>query len=299
MPHVFILSSPRSGSTLTRLTLDKISGLVTLPETHFWVFKNFYNTYSLTKDIEFLADKWVNFYSIKKYPVNHNNLKNDIINNAKSWKDILNITSQHYLLTKFHNNIPENIIVCEKSPPHIFYKAQIQYDYPDAKFIFLIRDPRDVVASLKTCSWSTSNPLINALVWRNGVRNMHTTHNAMIVKYENLVNNPDTTLADICSFIGITYTGEINYAVTEDVVEANNPTSKNALKPISNKFISTYKTKLSSPDREQEIIEKICSKEMIQLGYTIEKYKRNDLHLWLRIFYYRIGWLIAKFTKKK
>lgn len=297
MPDVFILSSPRSGSTVTRLTLGKLENLVTLPETHFWVFKNRYKSYSLAKDIAFIADKWIHFYSIKKYPVNHLELKQDIISNAKKWNDLLEITAKHYLAFKYNKNVPDNLIICEKSPPHIFHIRQILKEYPQAKYIFLIRDPRDVVASLKNCSWSTSNPLINALVWKNGIKRMWTGDNAIIIKYEDLVTNPAAVLKNICQFLNITFDDKIIIKETTDIVEMNNPTSVNSLKPISDKFITSYKNKLSAPDREQEIIEKICIKEMLKYNYTIEKYKKTDFNLLLKIMYYRLGLLLSKISK--
>lgn len=294
MISVFILSSPRSGSTVTRLLLDKLPNMVALPETHFWVFKKQFGHKHIQNDISFLANQWVSFYTIKKYPVDHKSLEEQIIAKAKSWKDILNITVEFYLDYKFKGSPPKDVLICEKSPPHIFHTNSILKEYPSAKFIYLIRDPRDVVASLKTCSWSTSNPLINAQVWLNGIKQIRKSENVLVTRYEDFVSNPEMVMRNICDFLKVDFDREILTRATNDEVETKNPTSRNALKPISGEFINSYTSKLSAPDREQEIVERICRREMIKYGYSLHKYKKMHYRLFMRIVYYKIGKLVSK-----
>ncbi|MFI5203097.1 MAG: sulfotransferase family protein [Flavobacteriales bacterium] len=276
MIKVFILSSPRSGSTLLRLTLDKINGLTTLPETHFWVFKKANNNLnpSTEADRTMLADRWVSFYTIKKYPGNHEELKARIIHEARSWKDMLDFTVT-WLLTLKAGKITDGNMVAEKSPPHIFYQDEIKKMYPDAKFIYIVRDPRDVVASLKTCNWSTSNVLINSRVWRNSIRKMRKGTDTLLVKYEELVTQPQAQLERICVFLGTTFNPEAISKSTSDDVESGSRSSKNALKPMNTGFIESFREKLSYVDKEREIIEHVCRKEMDMLGYKTYSFKKN------------------------
>lgn len=297
MPQVFILSSPRSGSTVTRLTLDKLPGLVALPETHFWIFKKLHGNRSITTDLNGIVKDWIEFYTVKKIPVDHQQLTDDLLKHTRTWNDILEITIEHYLRTKGITGSVNGHIVCEKSPPHIFHTKEILNDYPDSKFIFLIRDPRDVIASLKTCSWSTTNPVVNSLVWRNGTDQMWEGKNAIVIRYEDLVSKPDEVLKKVCSFLNIVYDDKILHSSTVDQVEQKNHTSANALKPISGDFIGGYRNKLSGPDRERDIVEFICAKKMDQYGYERNKNLKRKGSLRLRVLYHKFGIFIAKLTR--
>ena len=85
MIYAFILSAPRSGSTLLRLTLNKMPGVIALPETNFFAF---IDQHKIKKEFSSASEKnnsikkWVRHHSIKKWNVNQLNLKN-------TWKDVL------------------------------------------------------------------------------------------------------------------------------------------------------------------------------------------------------------------
>ena len=295
MIDLFILSSPRSGSTITRLTLNKLEGLVTLPETHFWVFKEKFQKLSFSKDKARIIHEWLEFYSIKKFPIDSEILRQRLTKEVNDWKEMLEVTIDEYLKVKYPESKKSDLIICEKSPPHVFHLHQIKKDFTQAKFIFIVRDPRDVVASLKTCNWSTSNPLINSLVWRKGIRLVEKSNLPVIViKYEDFVNNPNSILNNICKLLNISFEAEKLLSATTDDVEQNNYTSANALKPISTEYVGSYEKKLSRPDREQELIEYVCRKEMKKYGYNSQFYRRFNFRLMLIYIYHRFGLFIRR-----
>jgi hypothetical protein len=92
--------------------------------------------------------------------------------------------------------------------------------FPDAKFIHLIRDPRDTFAALKAGIegryrhfGDDANTIIHSLLERCHLgmemadlnQQRFGTGSYKIVRFEDLVTSPDTSLRDMCEFLGISY----------------------------------------------------------------------------------------------
>ena len=72
----------------------------------------------------------------------------------------------------------------------------------------IVRDPRDVVASLKRMPFGSPEALANALTWVAHVaaaRRVEHRDNYLLVKYEQLVREPEAELRHIFAFIGERY----------------------------------------------------------------------------------------------
>ena len=265
--NAFILSSPRSGSTLLRLSLGKLENVVALPETHFY---NYFEGKSIEfgnkPEVKKAAVKWVDYYTIKRWPIDHNALVERIAENAESLRDIIEFTAAAYV-REVSKKDPQKTFVIEKSPPHIFYIEQIRKMFPDSKMIFLVRDPRDVVASLKGCDWSTSNVLVNARVWRNGVERFG--RHGHIVRYEKLVHDASQEMSALCAYLQIEFDVAVLDQKTSDQIEEKTKSSSNSLKPITTAFVGSYTSRLSKPERELEIVQWVCRNQMLSLGYEL------------------------------
>ena len=136
-----------------------------------------------------------------------------------------------------------------------------------------MRDPRDLVASLKYSPWSTSNVLTNALVWRAGVRQMKKYKSIGIVcQYEDLVNNPHWETNKIFSYLGVKKgMDDLTAKVNQSEEKLSTWTKEHLTKvnsPINNGSIGKFKVRLSTNDFEREIVEYICNKEMKEFGYV-------------------------------
>jgi hypothetical protein len=115
----------------------------------------------------------------------------------------------------------------EKTPRHIYQLDAIMKRFPQAKVLFMVRDPRAVVASYENWKFQgrpTANvpekveaereralksyhPLIIALMWRSGVRTFQSAQSRYgegrirRVRYEDLVSAPADTLRGVCGFL--------------------------------------------------------------------------------------------------
>jgi hypothetical protein len=267
----FILSSPRSGSTLLRLTLGKFPGIISLPETHFYTFlnQNRGNHFGNETTRKALVQKWMNYHTIRRMELPAEKLSQRFIKDGRSWQDLFEFTVEEYLA--FRNiPLPENYLIVEKTPAHIFYKADILQHYPDATLIYLVRDPRDVVASLKHCNWSTSNVFTNAKVWKNAARSFEKGPRRYTIHYETLVTDPEKSLADLADFLKMDFEKETIFQDLEGVPPPKMASTKQSFQPITKKNIGYYKDLLSGIDRDRDVIEAVCGAEMEKLGYKVE-----------------------------
>jgi hypothetical protein len=80
--------------------------------------------------------------------------------------------------------------------------------WPDARFIHLIRDGRDVARSIVGMGWA-GNILRGAEYWLRSeemwdqLRELIPSERYVEVWYEELIRNPETTLERICTFLGV------------------------------------------------------------------------------------------------
>jgi hypothetical protein len=119
-------------------------------------------------------------------------------------------------LGKFYRNVANAIVVeqevkhyLEKNTWNILCFDRILDLVPEAKFVHIYRDPRDVVASMAKQPWAPSDPELCA-VWVSDImsqwwriRASVPAESFMEVKFETLVEHPKETLEGICDFWGI------------------------------------------------------------------------------------------------
>lgn len=99
----------------------------------------------------------------------------------------------------------------EKTPAHVFHVDLIHEVFPDAQFVHMIRNGRDVVRSLQNMSWAPRRIRWSVRRWADSVR-AGRAHGARLppglyteVRYEDLVAQPEGTLRRLCDFLGEPY----------------------------------------------------------------------------------------------
>jgi len=206
---IFVVGVPRSGTTLLAAMLGGHSRLACGPETHFfsastpeglqaavadpdWPRKAVALLCSLTL---FGGRKAVDDYGFSRAELEHY-----LAAREPSVRAMLEaLTAQHAArLGK-----PRWV---EKTPPHLQCLDEIRRHFPGAPIIRIIRDPRDVVASLCGMPWTSTSALANAYLvaerddasWRF----FASDSNAVSIRYEHLVADPVAALAPVCTLIG-------------------------------------------------------------------------------------------------
>jgi len=139
---------------------------------------------------------------------------------------------------------------------------------PDAKFVYLYRDPRDVVCSQKRRLLQSDSVTRAAKLWRNGqvgcirARESLGDGRCFSVSYESLVSDTTLELERLCEFLGVSYQeSKREVHVMAGKVQA----WENLDRPVMKYNTEKYAKGLSV--RQIAEVERLCSAQMEYLGY--------------------------------
>ena len=156
--------------------------------------------------------------------------------------------------------------------------------YPDAKFVYLVRDPRDMGLSWKKTPAMPGGVEKSSEIWfreqRENLRLYNTLYHynkVIVVTYEDLVSDAQTTLKRICDFTDLDYDDRMTEFYKESLVSKSSQRInawQNTSRPVMTKNFGKYKTGLS--DLEIRYIEAVCHREMEILGYDLDMGAPSD-----------------------
>lgn len=130
------------------------------------------------------------------------------------------------LLEPMVGGLVEGELFLEKTPSHAVFLDEIHELLPDARFVHVLRDARDVVASLLAAhrswgsAWAPGDPRLAAEMWvqhvqaaRKGLAGLG-RDKALEIRYEELEADTFAVLADVSRFLGLEWaTGALRAAV--------------------------------------------------------------------------------------
>lgn len=122
------------------------------------------------------------------------------------------LTYTHFLPPK--DKTPVTVII-DKQIKYIYHLRRVMQLMPDAKFVVLVRDYRDVIAAWQRRKLGQSQTTaFLAKVWQIAYSQVlpfltRQDPRFMLVRYEDLVRQPQETLIRICSFVGKTFCPEM------------------------------------------------------------------------------------------
>lgn len=100
-------------------------------------------------------------------------------------------------------------IVCEKTPRHVRQIDRIKTIFPQSNIVILVRNGLDVIASLKERRGDFDAAMHRWLNDNKAMLDAKKRYPLHIVKYENLVTNPEYELRGISRFCGLQYEEEM------------------------------------------------------------------------------------------
>jgi hypothetical protein len=144
----------------------------------------------------------------------------------------------HKLLEPFMRHLAAGDLFLEKTPSHALYLPEIVELLPQARIIHIVRDPKDVVASLLAASrswgssWAPSSSKEAARVWNRHVRAVREAaatlpaSQFLEVKYEDLLADTAGHVAQCSTFLGLNWSREaIEKAIAENAADKAKGTS--------------------------------------------------------------------------
>ena len=284
---IFIVGTPRSGTTLTARILDKHPHIMMPGENHF--FEDIYarrdelgdpsDSKSKANIIERICTIYGRYNQLSDQQridklIADDALISRLAADSRSYKDILDGFMQIQLekqrgKQRWGNNTPKDL----------FHIKEILSFYPEAKILMCTRDVRDFLLSYKN-RWTVTSeahkerlkrlyhPILTSMLWKASMKRIPLlersipTGNFMIVHYEELVTNTETVVKEICRVIGENYTPQMLEICT------NNSSGPVAQDGIFSSSIGKWRSKLAPEDAL--IAQWINRKELSFLGYKRE-----------------------------
>ena len=280
----FIIGTQRGGTTLLRLMVSHHKALAVPPESHFLIpiIKKFGKQPKLNKTEQRAVLEMIlhqgRFDTWNTSPL-------QLQKQFAQFKDEMGLAD--LINQVFHQEI-ESIGKKrwgDKTPEYLAIFEQLAVVFPTAQFVFLIRDGRDVVKSLENRGWQGWSVYQRSKYWANAMRKINqfrSSHvaNALLVKYESLVLNPEKELHRICSFLEepfdkgmLEYYREADQHIT--TTEKNNQihTKLNRLPQASD----LEKWKTTESKSKIFYTEAIMHRELREMGYSLSFFKPGNL----------------------
>jgi acyl transferase domain-containing protein/acyl-CoA synthetase (AMP-forming)/AMP-acid ligase II/pimeloyl-ACP methyl ester carboxylesterase/acyl carrier protein len=211
-PVVFILSSPRSGSTLLRVMLAGHPQLYSPPELHLLPFDDMAQRQQ-ELGVSYLGE------GLQKALME---LKG--IDAAESQKLIENFVKENLAIQDVYALLQELVgekILVDKSPTYANDKDTLDRGellWENAKYIHLVRHPYAVIESFtrmrmdKLVGAGDNNPYqVAESIWTNSNQNTFDffanldPNKHHLVRYEDLVSNPQQTMEGVCEFLNLPF----------------------------------------------------------------------------------------------
>ena len=271
----FIIGAGRSGTTLLRTMLNNHSEINIPPETF-----GFRNAFLKFKCFQFFSWDFITDAVLKNYdsgnefflweldlsPAYEKGKK--LENTERTFANLIHLIFQTYLDAKD----PNAKIWGDKTPLNTYYLDWILKTFPNAKFINMVRDGRDVVSSLVKAN--LTNVINGCIRWNLAIEKTtnlkHTVapQQFLDIQYEDLVESPENIIKNICHFLNISFQEKllINNDKTSNMKDVKfYEHFKNLSNPINKKSIGKWKTNLSK--YEQSLVKERLAKNLKLLGY--------------------------------
>jgi hypothetical protein len=295
---LFIVGLSRSGTTLLRDLLNRHPQIrIPFAESHFIPF--LIHKYKNPPDIARSKDLKNFFYDFthttfywrlqeKKLSLDFEYFKKHA--DISSWDKIFEFIFK-YFLSGYKDT--ESFIWGDKTPRYLNHMYLLKEIFKEAKFIHIIRDPRDRCLSV-TRRWGFSI-LRAAEIWRNQILSANKASRLLgqdyiEIKYESLIEEPEMVLKRLCYFIGCQYYPEMKMLEKPIDTLSDHKQHDNLSIAIDKNNKDKFKTFLSMDVIKR--IEEIVLPAAKQCGYKIEyaeKYSpMNPIILKTHVFFDKI-----------
>lgn len=202
---ILIGNAPSSGSTLLADLIDSAPFAACGPELEFFCnralydFKEFRKNPKQKSNIATLRATGIypRMDHLHAYGHNESSFYSEI-GSSESLQDFTNKFTKHFLS---HRSKPVNGFVFEKTPQNSNAIDLFLNAHPNNHFVYVVRHPLYVIDSLLRRGWGTYTSAASWLVNVSLFWTLRKHPNIRVIKYEELVENPYKTVADLVNGI--------------------------------------------------------------------------------------------------
>jgi len=272
---VFIVGQERSGTTLL-MTMLGCHPRIAVPEVAWWYprFRAYIHTYgdlSNEDNLRVLAAEMIFGLMVPFWgmPENPRTIIDEIVASVRE----RSFAGIYCAMLERYAGRAGKPRWGEKTPNNVFFVREIREDFPDAQFVCVTRDARDMAADAIRSSFGPTNAYAAAHEWKFGqqtiqrLRQTLPQHVWLDVYYEKLARQPVETLTAVCNFLGEEYAPEMLgfHAGTIAQKRGQHRDHGPLAQPVTDRYIGIYREQLSLHD--QRVIAGIAGPEMAFEGY--------------------------------
>lgn len=296
---IFVMGTPRSGTTLLAKILGRHPSLFMPGETHFfpdiYSRRNELGGLGNVASVDRVFERLLSLYARYNEPsdqiridhlLDENGIFTQTLKKCSSYRELfstfMQLQAAYEGKERWGNNVPRDI----------FHVDEIINFFPDAKIIVCVRDVRAFLLSYQG-KWKITaedqverlrklyHPVVTSLLWKSsmrlipGIRKNVRKENLKIVPYEELVQRPEAVVRNVCLLLG----EEFESSMLD--ITSNNSSHEISSRGIFKVSVSKWKTDLSP--EEIWISQKIAPEELRYINYAIEPVKPNP---------FKVFWII-------
>jgi hypothetical protein len=262
---IFIVGSPRSGTTLMRRILDRHPAVAICGETHFqrlvYLRRKAFGDLGDFANRRRLITEYMASCRIQRAGLDTAELVERLLREATSYKAMFSA------ILSYHAEAAGKRRCGEKTPHHAFFLGTLCEWFPNAVILHMIRDPRAAVASLQRAVWSPGSVVTNARTWlkhNRAARLFRDRPGYLEVRYEELVTDPVTELGRVCALIGEEYSPLMQQP--EVVTTAESKPTMRSRAAVTSDRLDIWRSELTAAQVAQ--IEWVLGPELGSFGYT-------------------------------
>jgi len=268
---LFVVSAPRSGSTLLRLILDAHPDIAVPPPGWLFdlVFPYLYSYGALDNDANFLAlaEDVLATPTVQKWPLTISAAELVAAAEEKSFAGLYAALHTAYAKPGHKRRWGE------KTPRNAFWIDEIHALFPDARFIHIVRDGRDMAIDISDSILLPYSVYSGANLWQRYVLairdSMHRLPGSSFIeiRYEDLCADPEATIRSLCGFLGEDFDRAMLAPNRTKSAEkwSSHPLHAKTSESITTKYCEMYKTRLPRPD--VEALEALIGDTLALFGY--------------------------------
>lgn len=273
MTNAFIVGSDRSGTTLLRLIVNQHSQLSVPAET--WFLIDLVDEFGLERPLDVATVERAI----------------EIVKAKGRWKNF-SVTDTQFAeitghapmgLAEFFDRLMTYEIEStgkpvwvDKSPEYVLHLDWLAPLFPEARFIHISRDGRDVFESLQPRRWRGRTPWRIGQYWAACIDSADRARSALPadrwlwIKYEDLVLDLDETVKQVCAFLGVTFEPAM---LDFHESAAGNVPKQSLVKGFHKKLLrppaatDVYRWKSAKPRAQLTMFEAVVDRQLGRAGY--------------------------------
>jgi hypothetical protein len=289
MSPVFVVGPPRSGTTLTARLLGALPGLFMPGETHFLedIYRRPAGKADLRQRLPYVLTGLRTLYGRFNEPADQRRIDTlweagafeRQLSRCRTYREIfeafMSLQAASAGKGRWGNQVPRDV----------FELDTILEMFPDARVVACIRDPRDFLVSYRD-KWTISaegarlrrlyHPVLTSYLWKASARAILDGQSRFgsaihLLRYEDLVGEPDSHLRQLCAFIGEEFDPRVLHT------QFSNSSTGERFTGIATRSAGRWSADL--PAEDAYFAQKICGPVMERFGYTPVKLSPDRLQV--------------------